>query len=433
MEKTIVSTHYFDFLASHPEWEARCHSDHRQIDRLSELSDFCPQGSTFWTFPAQLYATLKADDELQGLAKDGGLEKEGGGGKNLIKGFPGILPKVKFKNSNIAARWGKFADPTPRSLDSLPRGSLLIRLRVELVSPFYSRDDLPFYPTDNPLRRHKIFDVPFLSAAGLKGLLRWADRMSRQCLEDDETSRFLFGTDEDPTVGRERKVKALKGAVYCYPLLWDQGDLRMEVINPQNPRTGGGTNPIKYETLAPKGQGTIFILVPNLGRRLAMGRQRIEALLNAITYLKDFGALSAKSSAGWGRFRIVRANAAVKGATVPEAAASGTTPNGDQGQSDEDIWRLFAPEGKLLPFDANPLVYTTDRLFQISGMSKAKIKRDRPACYALIEQLFEQRSHKQITTENSGGTAWLWGDSGIENWDQFRSSLIGTLSNMEIK
>ncbi len=421
-----MSTQYFDFLASHPEWEESCRHDERQIDKISKFSDFCPPGSTFWTFPAQLCAILKADKDLRSYAKDGNSQ-EG------VAGFPGILPKVRFKDSDIASKWRAFADPTPHDLDSLPEGSLLVSLRVELLAPFYSRDDLPFYPTDNPLRRHKVFDVPFLSAAGLKGLLHWADRMARQCLDDDETSRFLFGTDEDPTVEDLRKVKALKGAVYCYPLLWDTGSLRMEMINPQNPHTGSGTVPIKYETLSPGAQGTIFLLMPCLGRRLAMSAGRLEALLNAVTYLKDYGALSAKSSAGWGRFRIISANAAVKGAAVPEAASTVAVTSGGQGQSDEDIWRLFAPEGALLPFESNPTVYTMDRLIQISGLSKTQIKKDRPACYAKISELFEARSQKQAAGDGAGGTSWLWGDSGLENWDQFRSSLIGTLSKMEIK
>ncbi|MGO9059334.1 MAG: RAMP superfamily CRISPR-associated protein [Candidatus Binataceae bacterium] len=50
-----------------------------------------------------------------------------------------------------------------------------IKFKVE--TPWYSKDDRLFHVLDNPVRKDRVFGVPFMSAASWKGLLRWACRM----------------------------------------------------------------------------------------------------------------------------------------------------------------------------------------------------------------------------------------------------------------
>lgn len=49
-----------------------------------------------------------------------------------------------------------------------------IDVSFRLTSPWYSKDDRPLHVLVNPVRKDRVFGVPFMSAASWKGLLRWA-------------------------------------------------------------------------------------------------------------------------------------------------------------------------------------------------------------------------------------------------------------------
>jgi len=57
---------------------------------------------------------------------------------------------------------------------ALPRYSFGLELRFELARPYLSRDDDAFYIIDNPVRKDKVFKVPFVSPTSWKGSLRAA-------------------------------------------------------------------------------------------------------------------------------------------------------------------------------------------------------------------------------------------------------------------
>ena len=57
-------------------------------------------------------------------------------------------------------------------LAALPRYSFALEFRFALARPYLSRDDDAFYIIDNPVRKDKVFKVPFVAPTSWKGSLR---------------------------------------------------------------------------------------------------------------------------------------------------------------------------------------------------------------------------------------------------------------------
>jgi CRISPR-associated protein Cmr2 len=181
-------------------------------------------------------------------------------------------------------------------LSMLPEGSWILEFPITLEKPFLSQDDIPLYIIDNPIRKDKVFGIPFTSPMAWKGNLRWTmmkiflEPKTNQPNEFAET-RFqhtlLFGTEkgwEEKPVGWTRyldnlcpdaktayrkrlkeffrKEKAedvhLEGMLYFYPTFWNKMDIM--VINPHYRKTKTGKNPIYFEVL-PEGAEGVFRLV----------------------------------------------------------------------------------------------------------------------------------------------------------------------------
>lgn len=95
-------------------------------------------------------------------------------------------------------------------LSSLPDSMWIgFQIGFELQYPWYSKDDKPFHVLDNPVRKDRVFGVPYMSAASWKGLLRWACRMRSGLIghlkdhsgkmdgwRDDPWIVYLFGNEK---------------------------------------------------------------------------------------------------------------------------------------------------------------------------------------------------------------------------------------------
>jgi len=256
-------------------------------------------------------------------------------------------------NSYIACRLSELdllGIDSQADLHGLPEGSWSLELPLTLASPFYSRDDIPFYVIDNPLRVDKVFGVPFTAAPAWKGSLRWT--MMKEHLEPVEKNPeqfarrrlqhcLLFGTEKgletnpsgwaahlDRLGGKEaqdafrRQVKDLfsagkgtqqfeetahtVGMLHFFPTFWDK--VEMAVLNPHDRKYKAGKNPIYYEVV-PRGAGGIFRLlyVPLHHLEKTQDKKRIyEAICDLKAVAAALGALllkygfSAKKSLGWG-------------------------------------------------------------------------------------------------------------------------------------
>ncbi len=224
----------------------------------------------------------------------------------------------------------------------LPKGSWAIEFPITLAKPFISRDDVPLYIIENPVRKDRVFGVPFTSAMAWKGNLRWT--MMKVHMEPNYNApdkfaeiRFqhtlLFGTEkgmeEKPTgwtdyldrlcpQGSEKyreKIKEtfgkedvpnLAGMLHFYPTFWDRIDL--EVINPHDRKTKTGKNPIYFEVVPVGAKGffrLIYVPFYHLGLQSdeEIKKVALENLKNVIEGLKammlTYG-FSAKKSVGYG-------------------------------------------------------------------------------------------------------------------------------------
>lgn len=229
------------------------------------------------------------------------------------------------------------------NFDSLPEGSWILEFPITLEKPFLSKDDIPLYIIDNPVRKDKVFGVPFTSAMAWKGNLRWT--MMKVFLEakadaPDEFAevRFrhtlLFGTEkgwgersdgwtkylEELCSGAktkyEEKIKEffkrekpedvhIQGMLYFYPTFWDKID--MMVINPHDRKNKTGKNPIYFEVV-PAGAKGMFRLVYVPFYWFGLPKDELEK--NSLKDLNDVAAgiremmltygFSAKKSSGFG-------------------------------------------------------------------------------------------------------------------------------------
>lgn len=186
----------------------------------------------------------------------------------------------------------------------LREGWVAIEIAFTLCAPWYSKDDSPFHVLDNPVRKDRVFGVPYMSAASWKGLLRWACRMGAG-LHDSAWIVHLFGNEK----GKKRNFQ--RGALAFYPTWFPK--IGFELINPHDRKTRAGKQPITYEVVPPGTDGRLHLLyAPTPG---AAARDDVSAidtlrqLLDAAEQLLTVYGFSAKRTAGWGVAKVKEARA----------------------------------------------------------------------------------------------------------------------------
>lgn len=215
--------------------------------------------------------------------------------------------------------------------DTLPDSSwLALEVTFTLQTPWYSKDDRSFHVLDNPLRKDRVFGVPYLAAASWKGLLRWACRMQAGLLgyleqhggkldgwQDPAWIVHLFGNEKGEAEDFQR------GALAFYPTWFSR--IGIEVINPHSRRTRAGTQPIAYEVVPADTEGTLRLLYAPLpgaaARDKVKPREAVDRLLEAIQALLTTYGISAKRTAGWGTATVSRWTARRNGQPPIQATA----------------------------------------------------------------------------------------------------------------
>ena len=181
-----------------------------------------------------------------------------------------------------------------------------LEIPFTLQTPWYSKDDKPFHVLDNPLRKDKVFGVPFMSASTWKGLLRWACRMQAGLLEhlgtdpkmnnwqDSDWIIHLFGNE------KEEKKDFRQGTLVFYPTWFSK--IGFEIINPHSRETRAGTTPILYEVVPAGTAGTLYLLYApmNIDESKKYQKEALNKLITAIEQLLTVYGFSAKRTAGWG-------------------------------------------------------------------------------------------------------------------------------------
>ncbi|MFB3906695.1 MAG: RAMP superfamily CRISPR-associated protein [Acidobacteriota bacterium] len=188
-----------------------------------------------------------------------------------------------------------------------------IDVSFTLDSPWYSKDDRPFHVLDNPVRKDRVFGVPFLSAASWKGLLRWACRMQvglsdhlrkhdmkMDGWKDPSWIVHLFGNEK----GEQKNFRS--GALVFYPTWF--GKVSFEVINPHSRSRRAGTQPICYEVVPAGTKGRLRLLYAPLPGEIENDRVTpadfIDCFIDSVKALLETYGVSAKHTAGWGAARI---------------------------------------------------------------------------------------------------------------------------------
>lgn len=216
-----------------------------------------------------------------------------------------------------------FATPTI-DLSILPAYSFAIQLTFRLAQPYISRDEQNFYIIDNPVRKDKLFGLPYVASTSWKGSLRSACWHMKYKEESDEDKKekatimlHLFGNEKNIEedkfhAGDEKDVeednKFHSGCLQFFPTFFTMKSL--EVINPQDREHRAGTDPIAFESVPEGSEGTYTLLyVPfdrvgtdekethaQVAKDLKLAAQGIQAMFT----MYGFGA---KTSSGFGLAR----------------------------------------------------------------------------------------------------------------------------------
>jgi len=176
-----------------------------------------------------------------------------------------------------------------------------IDVSFRLTSPWYSKDDRPLHVLVNPVRKDRVFGVPFMSAASWKGLLRWACRR-RAGLPDrpKKHGTRMEGWKDPPWIlhlfGNERgeDERFRSGALVCHPTWFD--------------KVGFKVNNSYYEVVPAETEGKLQMLYAPLPgeieRDQTMPDAFISDFIDSIRALLENYGISAKRTAGWGKAKI---------------------------------------------------------------------------------------------------------------------------------
>lgn len=268
---------------------------------------------------AQILATgLGIDKNFDSLLKNGQSQNKTKG-KPYIGAYPATLHKSQ--SCALLPTWKSLFSPSSAMLYQLPLRSCFFRFDLKLRTPFYSRDDLAHYITENPLKREWVFDTPYLSAAAVKGLLRWAWRI-RWADQNKKDEEQIFG----PRQCDLKDDNAKQGCLYTYPLFW-KGQVALEVINPHDRRSGTGINPIKYEVVNKGGETSLFLMLVNRNEDIVRLFNHFDLLAGSLSILLEHSGLSAKKSAGWGDVAVNNCEAWISLSDDEVAEISGGYPD----------------------------------------------------------------------------------------------------------
>ncbi|MEA3360711.1 MAG: RAMP superfamily CRISPR-associated protein [Thermodesulfobacteriota bacterium] len=342
-----------------------------------------------WTIKAQVLGTgLAESDDFISVLKNGREKEDKKKGLPPRKGYPSIIKEGVVEP--LTDTWVTFFQPHPTQLKLLPKASCILKFGLKLTAPFYSRDDLAFYPIENPIKREWVFKAPYLSASGIKGLLRWAWRMCRQT-NDWDMERKIFG----PSTDELEDENVFQGQLYTHPIFW-KGKLGFEVINPHDRESGTGKNPIKYEVVQMGSTGLLYLTIINRNEDKLFIQNTIELLEAPLDLLLHHSGLSAKRSVGWGSVEVTSCQGWIN--LPPDEV--GIRPDS---RGAADFWEgLVDDEGNLKPVELQE-VFTTAKLAELLDRSKSWVKKNKDEARTMVIKLWEKKFVEKKKTDRVNG------------------------------
>ncbi|MGI9057472.1 MAG: RAMP superfamily CRISPR-associated protein [Ktedonobacteraceae bacterium] len=215
-----------------------------------------------------------------------------------------------------------FASPRI-DLTLLPTYSFAIQFTFALAQPYISRDEQTFYIIDNPVRKDKIFGLPYIASTSWKGSLRSA-LWHLDHKEEDEPIRHLFGNEK----GVEEQEKLRSGRLSFYPTFFTLKSL--EIINPQDRKLRSGSNPIPFESVPKGSEGTFTLLyIPfdligeEEGKTRTQMTDELKLVVTGLQAMFQLYGFGAKTSSGFGLAREdIKGTLSIKGKEQQEAFKS---------------------------------------------------------------------------------------------------------------
>lgn len=299
--------------------------------------------------------------ELLALAQLTSIKNYAQSGENRAKrgGIRDALSKLKSSFQERAETTLKMLNllPTLPCLHRLPAWSFAIHMSFTLCQPYTSKDEAPFYLLENPVRKEKVFRLPYIAPTQWKGVLRsvmvrqlaaelggkdeslinekdlqsyisrrtklfmlfgsekglfseneeentelYLDKLlPEKCHDYREKIKFILNREE-----QNQEKKSFAGRLHFYPSFFTQ--IALEVMNPHSRKTGAGNVPILFECV-PKGAKADFLLLYIPYDLIGMpskelGKEVVEDLDLVVKGLHDMFCLygfGAKTTSGFGR------------------------------------------------------------------------------------------------------------------------------------
>lgn len=183
----------------------------------------------------------------------------------------------------------------------LPNLSFIIQFRFTLEKPYISRDEQDLYIIDNPIRKDKVFGLPYVAPTSWKGSLRAAMWQNGYKGDNAQIDR-IFGNER----GVEEQAKLKAGRLRLFPTFFNR--IGLEIINPHDRKKRVGRNPILMECV-PIGTSGLFtaLYVPfdNVGKDSELNKKQVSEDIKLLTkslkeMFRDYG-FGAKTSSGYGQ------------------------------------------------------------------------------------------------------------------------------------
>jgi CRISPR-associated protein Cmr2 len=351
-----------DYFAAHSYLDSYDHVQRRVVDYLvggkEPLEEFAHL-SAIKDPAAKVEMLALAQLSIKNYATSGDPREKSGGLKSAL---PSLNRSFEQRVDNDLMRLGLM--PVLPALDELPELSFAIHFRFKLRQPYLSHDESVHYLLDNPVRKEKVFRLPYVAPSQWKGTLhavmtsQLAAQWEGNIKNDEDLKAFLrqrarlfalFGTEKAFELGEESEKKSpgkkkkraetlyldklmpvekrewnaqmyrryirryltgngfIAGRLQFYPSFFTQ--LGLEVMNPHSRKTGAGEVPILFETV-PKGAeaGFTVLYIPHdcVGRQndpqvRARVAEDLQRLACGLQEMFCLYGFGAKVTSGFGR------------------------------------------------------------------------------------------------------------------------------------
>ena len=269
-------------------------------------------------------------------------------------------------------------------IHQMQRFSFHVSFTFTLGKPYLSRDDAPFYMIDNPVKKDKVFRLPYVSPGTYKGALRSAARYvmgnppTPDADFDNEQIERLFGTDK-----RREQDELQAGRLRFFPTFLPQTGL--EIINPHNREKGAGSLPIQFETAHGEGRFNLLYFpfdsdTTNPSYSEVAGD--IVGVVHALQAMLTVYGFGAKTSSGFGTVSSIKdGRLRMHFEDVPESKSV----------SNESLPGYLAAPGRLKPEYLTPDDAFRERLADELSKVNKKTRQD----YDKAKKWWERKQREQ--------------------------------------